>query len=157
MSARAQQVREAVRERAALRVVSGRGPSKLLERRPMRVAPLAIVTVLCVLGIVFGVLLERVMLAQSAFELTRLMRRVEAADQLRSELTFEVARRENPGRVEQFAREELGMVDPDPTQIQYIVADVAQRSGLWGPDRSMSAGIAGHGPASAAGMWEEAP
>jgi cell division protein FtsL len=154
MSARAQQVRAAVRERAALRVV---GVQAIRPKRPRRVSPLAIVAVVCVLGIVFGVLLERVMLAQSAFELTRLMERVEAADERRSELTFEVARRENPGRIEQYARTQLGMVDPDPAAIQYIVAEVAQpRFDAAGGGR-LHARMSGTGPASAAGAWEESP
>lgn len=154
MSARAQQVRAAVRERAALRVVGEKSP---LAKQRRRVAPLAVVAVLCVLGIVFGVLLERVMLAQSAFELTRLMRQVEAADERRSELTFEVARRENPGRIEQYARTKLGMVDPDPTTMQYIVADVAARHLADGGRGAFHAGIPGSGAASAAGAWEETP
>ena len=155
MSARAQQVRQAVRERAALRVV-GDGPAPLAKRR-RRVAPLAVVAVVCVLGIVFGVLLERVMLAQSAFELTRLMRRVEAADERRSELTFEVARRENPGRIERYARTQLGMVDPDPTTLQYIVADVAPRRAAEAGGGALQARVSGAGPANAAGAWDETP
>lgn len=153
MSARAQQVRQAVRERAALRVVGER--ANLGRRRP-RIPVLAAVTVVCVVGIVFGVLLERVMLAQSAFELTRLMERVEAADERRSELTFEVARRENPGRIEEYARTRLGMVDPDPTTIQYIVADVTPRRHDAAGGRTL-ARASGAGPASAAGAWEETP
>jgi cell division protein FtsL len=152
MSARAQQVRQAVRERAALRVVGGK--TAFVMPRP-RIAPLAVVAVLCVLGIVFGVLLERVMLAQSAFELTRLMKRVEAADERRSELTFEVARRENPGRIEDYARTQLGMVDPDPTTMQYIVADVAPRRRDASGNRL--ARVTSTGPASATGAWEESP
>ncbi len=109
------------------------------------------------LGIVFGVLLERVMLAQSAFELTRLMRRVEAADERRSELTFEVARRENPGRIERYAREELGMVDPDPAAMQYIVADVATRGAGVTRGGALQARVSGTGHAAAAGVWDEAP
>ncbi len=154
MSARAQQVRQAVRERAALRVV---GEGANLSKRRIRVNPLAVVAVVCVLGIVFGVLLERVMLAQSAFELTRLMRRVEAADEYRSKLTFEVARRENPGRIEQYAREQLGMVDPDPATMQYIVADVATRGAGTGRGGGLHARVSGAGPVNAAGVWEEAP
>jgi cell division protein FtsL len=154
MSARAQQVRQAVRERAALRVV---GEGANLSKRRIRVAPLAVIAVVSVLGIVFGVLLERVMLAQSAFELTRLMRRVEAADEHRSKLTFEVARRENPGRIEEYAREQLGMVDPDPATIEYIVADVATRAPGEGGGRGLHARVSGSGPANAAGVWEEAP
>lgn len=153
MSARAQQVRQAVRERAALRVVGGK-TAFVMPRR--RVAPLAVVAVLCVLGIVFGVLLERVMLAQSAFELTRLMKRVEAADERRSELTFEVARRENPGRIEDYARTELGMVDPDPTAMEYIVADVGTRRHDASGKRTL-ARVSGGGPASATEAWEAAP
>ena len=154
MSARAQQVRQAVRERAALRVVGDQSP--LIKKR-RRISPLAVVAVLSVLGIVFGVLLERVMLAQSAFELTRLMRQVEAADERRSELTFEVARRENPGRIEQYARTQLGMVDPDPATMQYIVADVAPKRMGDAAGGALQARISGAGPASAVGAWEGTP
>lgn len=152
MSARAQEIRQAVRERAALRVVGdGRRPVLKPHRR---VSPLVICAIVAVLGTVALVLVERVMLAQSAFEMTRLMERVESADERRSELAFEVARRENPGRIEHFARTELGMVDPDPARIQYIVADVA-------PRRADSAGGSLRarmtGPASASGAWEDAP
>ncbi len=153
MSARAQEIRAAVRARAALRIVGDERAARVARRR---VSPLAIVAVVCVLGTVALVLVERVMLAQSAFEMTRLMKHVEALDERRSELTFEVARRENPGRIEKFAREQLGMVDPDPTRIRYIVADVA-------PRRTDPAGgalhprVAGTGPASATGAWEDTP
>ncbi len=153
MSARAQEIRQAVRERAALRVVGDR-KTYLKPRR--RVSPLAIAAVACLLGTVALVLVERVMLAQSAFELTRLMERVEAADERRSELTFEVARRENPGRIEHYARTQLGMVDPDPTAIQYIVADVAPRR-TDPAGGSIGARVAGSGPASAAKAWEDSP
>ncbi|MFN2587407.1 MAG: hypothetical protein ABR613_04715 [Actinomycetota bacterium] len=154
MSARAQQVRQAVRQRAALRVV---GEDAVVKKPRRRVAPLAVVAVVCVLGIVFGVLLERVMLAQSAFDLTGLMRRVEAADERRSKLTFEVARRENPGRIEQYARGQLGMVDPDPATMQYIVADVTARARRDAPGRALQARVSRAGPVNAAGAWEEAP
>lgn len=153
MSARAQEIRQAVRERAALRVV---GDKKTYLKPRRRVSPLAIVAVACVLGTVALVLVERVMLAQSAFELTRLMERVEAADEQRSELTFEVARRENPGRIEQYARTKLGMVDPDPATIQYIVADVAPRHTAPGGS-DLHARVAGSGSAAASGAWEDAP
>ena len=152
MSARAQEIRQAVRERAALRVVGDKRPA-LAPRR--RVSPFVIAAVIAVLGTVALVLVERVMLAQSAFELTRLMERVEASDERRSELTFEVARRENPGRIERYARTKLGMVDPDPTAIEYIVADVAQRGAASGA--GLNPRVAGTGAASAAGAWEDAP
>lgn len=153
MSARAQEIRQAVRERAALRVVGERKPALSPLRR---VSPLMVVAVVCVLGTVALVLVERVMLAQSAFELTRLMESVEAADERRSELTFEVARRENPGRIERYARTKLGMVDPDPATIEYIVADVAPRRSDAGGG-SLQARVAGSGSSSAAGAWGEAP
>lgn len=153
MSARAQEIRQAVRDRAALRVVGDKTPV-LRPRR--RISPLAIVAVICVLGTIGVVLVERVMLAQSAFELTSLMKQVEAADERRSELTFEVARRENPGRIEHYARTQLGMVDPDPTKIQYIVADVAPRR-TDPAGGAIGARVATTGPASAVRAWEDAP
>ena len=152
MSARAQEIRQAVRERAALRVVGGKNATVLRPRR--RISPLAIVALACVLGTIAVVLVERVMLAQSAFELTSLMKQVEAADERRSELTFEVARRENPGRIEHYARTQLGMVDPDPATIQYIVADVAPRRGD-PAGGAINPRVAGSGPTSATGAWED--
>ena len=154
MSARAQEIRQAVRERAALRVVGDKSAAVLRPRR--RISPLVVVAVLCVLGTIALVLVERVMLAQSAFEMTSLMKQVEAADERRSELTFEVARRENPGRIEHYARTELGMVDPDPATIQYIVADVAPRR-TDPAGGAINARVAGTGPASANGAWEDTP
>lgn len=153
MSARAQEIRQAVRERAALRVVGDKRPNLKPQRR---VSPLVVLAIVCVLGTVALVLVERVMLAQSAFELTHLMERVEAADERRSELAFEVARRENPGRIEYYARTKLGMVDPDPASIQYIVADVAPRRADAGGG-SLKARMAGSGPASATGAWGDTP
>jgi cell division protein FtsL len=85
-------------------------------------APIWIVSGLCVLLAVFGVLLEQVVLAQSAFELGRVREEVVAAETHHQELLLEATKLGSPGRIERFAREELGMVDS--TEVGYIVAEV---------------------------------
>jgi cell division protein FtsL len=85
-------------------------------------APVWIVSGLCVLLAVFGVLLEQVVLAQSAFELGRVREDVVAAETDHQELLLEATRLGSPGRIERYAREELGMVDS--AEFGYIVAEV---------------------------------
>jgi cell division protein FtsL len=72
--------------------------------------------------IVFGVLLERVVLSQSAFKLATMRRQLEAAQSRHEELLLEASRLASPDRIEHFARTNLGMVDP--AIVEYIVADV---------------------------------
>jgi cell division protein FtsL len=79
-------------------------------------------------AIVIGVLLEQVFLAQSAFRLTDLRTSVEAADAKHEELLLESAQLDSAARIERYARTTLGMVDPAPDQIQYIVARVSHPS-----------------------------
>jgi cell division protein FtsL len=85
-------------------------------------APVWIVSGLCVLMAVFGVLLEQVVLAQSAFELGPIREQVLAAEADHQELLLEATKLGSPGRIERYAREELGMVDS--AEVGYIVAEV---------------------------------
>lgn len=94
----------------------------------LRRAPL-IASALCVVVIVFGVLLERVILSQSAFKLADVRHQLEAAQSRHEELLLEASRLASPDRIEHFARSNLGMVDP--AAVEYIVADVpADEDGL---------------------------
>ena len=77
-------------------------------------------------GIVAAILLEQVVLAQSAFHLSDLRNRLEAAEEKHEVLLMEAARLDSPSRIERYARETLGMVDPGPEGVQYIVADIKQ-------------------------------
>ena len=87
-----------------------------------RVAAGAIIAAILVVATIFGILLEQVVLAQSAFKLAELREDIATAEARREELLLEAARLESPARIEHFARQDLGMVEP-PT-VQYIVADV---------------------------------
>jgi cell division protein FtsL len=84
------------------------------------------VGVAVVLGgaIIFAVLLEQVVLAQSAFELGTLRKNMATAESEHEALLLESAKLDNAARIERYARHSLGMVDPAPGSIQYVVADV---------------------------------
>jgi cell division protein FtsB len=87
-----------------------------------RTAPWFIVAVITVGALVSGVLLEQVVLAQSAFKLQAIDGRLAQAETRQEELLTQMAELESPGRIERYARGYLGMVDP--STIEYIVARV---------------------------------
>ncbi len=89
-----------------------------------RVVPYVVAGVILAAGVIAGVLLEQVMLAQSAFKLQRIQERLQSAEAERQELLLEAAKLESPGRIEHFARTRIGMIDAPPAQVQYIVANV---------------------------------
>lgn len=96
-------------------------PSSSADPRVRRRAALVAI-VLCVVTVVFGVLLERVALTQSAFKLAQLRDQAVAAETRHKELLLEASRLASPDRIEGYARSALGMVDP--SVVEYIVADV---------------------------------
>jgi hypothetical protein len=81
-------------------------------------------------GILFAVLLEQVILAQSAFELSRIREDLAAAESHHEELLMISAKLDNAARIERYARRSLGMVDPLPGSTQYVVADIRTRSSV---------------------------
>jgi cell division protein FtsL len=125
-----------------LRLVRRRSRNLIKRSETRRYAPVALMGGICALAVVFGVLLEQVVLAQSAFELARIREGLVAAEARHEELLLEVATLENPERIERFARDTLGMVEPDPGGIEYIVANV--RAGGRRPVApARSSGVAG--------------
>jgi cell division protein FtsB len=111
-------------EAAQLKVVR-RSSKKLIKReRATRLAPLAILGGIVAIAIVFGVLLEQVVLAQSAFKLTRVRERLAVAEEHHQELLLQAAKLESSDRIARFARDELGMVEPAPGDVQYLSADI---------------------------------
>lgn len=112
--------------RPELKVLRRRGRSLIKRSASRRSAPWLIVGVITVAAIVAGVLLEQVILAQSAFKLEAINKRVVAAESLQEELLAEMAKLESPGRIERYARTRLGMTDP--TSVEYIVARVPIRT-----------------------------
>lgn len=134
--------------RPPLSVVRRKNRRLIKRGESRRAAPMAIVGGLLVAAVVFGVLLEQVVLAQSAFQLQSLRERVAEAGAEHEELVLEAATLESEGRIERFARTELGMVEP--AEVRYIVADVRTKApGVFArsTDRARSASV----PASAAG------
>ena len=123
MSARAESVRRSAPNRKEhLRVVTK--STKSSRRRSRGKATSITVSLVLAGAIVMGVLLMQVTLAQSAFELSRIRKDLVAAEARHEELLLEAARLDSATRVERFARRSLGMVDPAPHQIEYIVANV---------------------------------
>lgn len=100
--------------------------------RPTRkIWPLAL-TIAFSLAAIFAVLVEQVVLAQSAFELSEIRAELAEARSLHEELLLEAAILESPGRIETYARTKLGMIDPDPLTTQYVVADIRAHPGKKG-------------------------
>lgn len=98
--------------------------SRLLIRRGpgTRSAPLVVLAAICVAAVTFGVLLEQVILAQSAFKLARIRRQMAEAEARNDRLLLEVTKLQSPARIERYARTVLGMTEPP--QVDYIVAEV---------------------------------
>ena len=126
MSARPSQLR-APRTRTrtpGLRLVRRRSRKLIRRGFSTKAAPLAIIASIGVVAVVVVVLLEQVVLAQSAFKLARIRADIVAAEARNQELLLEATRLGSPGRIEQYATEELGMIKPAPNEVDYVVADV---------------------------------
>ena len=155
MSARPSQLR-APRTRTrtpGLRLVRRRSRKLIRRGLSTRLAPLAIVASIGVIAVVIAVLLEQVVLAQSAFKLARIRAEVVEAEAEHQELLLEATRLGSPGRIEHYATQELGMVKPQPQELDYVVADVkgadqgsflarAERAGVVEPPLAPGAGTA---------------
>jgi cell division protein FtsL len=126
----------------SLRVVRRKSRNLVVRGEARKLAPVVIVSAIVVMAVVVGVLLEQVVLAQSAFKLSRIREQVVAAEEKHQDLLLEAAKLESSDRIERYAREVLGMVEPDPALVNYITADVHIR------DRFRVAGNRGGGPAA---------
>ncbi len=85
--------------------------------------------VILVVAAIFGILLEQVLMSQSAFKLGKIRERMIAAQSRHEDLIFQVSQLESDARIESYARTELGMVDADPARTEFIVADIKYRLG----------------------------
>ena len=130
MSAPAQTLKSKKGSAPTLRVLH-RGKKNGADRSSVR-GTLTSIAVVVVLGgaILFGVLLEQVVLAQSAFELSRLRADLAKAESHHEELLLASAKLDNAARIERYARTSLGMVEPSPGNTQYVVADVRTGTSL---------------------------
>jgi cell division protein FtsB len=99
----------------------------LIERVGMsRMIPYIIGAAIAITAVVFAVLLEQVVLAQSAFKLAELRAEVRTAEATHEELLLWAAKMESPERIESIARNRLGMVSP--SSVEYIVADITTKT-----------------------------
>ena len=128
MSARAADIRSKARRsgRPELRVVRKRRSRSLIKRTEGRRISIYIAGAIIASAIVAAVMLEQVVLAQSAFHLSDLRRDLQVAQEKHEELLLQAAQLDSSARIERYARENLGMVEPVPEGVQYIVADIKQ-------------------------------
>lgn len=122
MSARPAHLAPDSDNKAQLKLVRRRARHLIKRQKARRIAPVFIAGTICAVAVVFGVLLEQVVLAQSAFKMEKLRQRIVAEEAEREELMLEAATLDSPARIERFARSVLGMVPPD--RIEYVVADI---------------------------------
>jgi cell division protein FtsB len=116
-------------KRPELRVLNRRRGRGLIKRSgSRRIAPLTILATIAIGAVIAGILLEQVVLAQSAFKLTEIRQDLAVAEENREVLMLEAAKLDSAARIERYAREELGMIDPAPHDVRYIVADIRPRS-----------------------------
>ena len=144
---RAQQVRRGSGGAPHLRVVRRKSRNLMVRSESRRLVPTAIISGIAVLAIVVGVLLEQVVLAQSAFKLARVREKLVTQEQRHQDLLLEATRLEGSDRIERYARDVLGMVDAKATGANYIVADVHVRDPLKPPGRRQS-GVSAVGQAA---------
>ncbi len=135
--------------RPNLQVIRRRSRALIKRGRARRLAPAAILAAIVVGGVVLAILLEQVVLAQSAFELTRLRKGLVTAQSRHETLLLEAAELDSPSRIETYARDALGMVEP--TNPDYVVADVRVRAGGGRLAARSSGGSAQPGDGVAAG------
>jgi hypothetical protein len=121
----------------------------MVRSKPRRLAPIFIFGAIAVLGIVFTILLEQVVLAQSAFKLARIRERLVRAEARHHELLVDASMLESSDRIEWVARNRLKMVDPPPEQVHYIVADITPHPRSEDVQPSFATGGGGFGQAAA--------
>ena len=151
---------EKVAEKPQLQVVRRRKNRRLIKRTgARRLAPFTILASIAIAAIVAGVLLEQVVLAQSAFKLSHIREQLTKAEEDREVLILEAAKLDSAARIERYARENLGMVDPAPQDVRYIVANIPNRKldNLAIGGRADYAGASGGSGAAAAAGASETP
>jgi cell division protein FtsB len=151
MSVRATHVRKNIAARPRLHVVRHKRARSLIDRSDARrYAPLVIVAAIVAGAVIFGVLMEQIVLAQSAFKLSDLNKKMSAAESQHEQLLYQAARLESPGRIERYARTRLGMIDPP--LVNYIVASVHHGSKTTPTTGSQSGDLSATGQAAADGV-----
>lgn len=130
MSTRSSQVaRHNAAQRPHLRVVRKKSRGLIKRSRASRMAPTLIIAAIVAITLVFGVLLEQIVLAQSAFRLSAIRERLVVAEEKYEKLMHEAVLLDNPSRIERIATERLGMIEPDPGSQKFVVARLRMNDG----------------------------
>lgn len=90
-------------------------------------APVVVIGAILVAATIFTVLLEQVVLAQTGFKMAQLREEMAKAESEHAKLVLKAARLSSSERIEKVAVDQLGMVQPKPEQIRYVVANVRVR------------------------------
>ena len=90
--------------------------------------PIAVVGIGVVAALLVLMLLTQAQLSQIGFEISALEQELEIAETQHEKLLISHAKAYHPNRSEEYARQELGMVHPNPDQIRYIQIDTADSS-----------------------------
>lgn len=112
--------------RTHLNVVRRRKKGLLLRSGSRRVAPMLVGVALVVISTISIVLMEQVMLAQTAFKVSQMREEMVKAEARQAELTLLAARLGSSERIERVAKEDLGMVSPE--EVHYVVANVKPKA-----------------------------
>lgn len=156
MSAHASQVKaDTAKRKGGLHLVKRKRRRLIKRSRGTRFAPIAVLGAICVGAVIFGVLLEQVVLAQSAFKLSRVNEKLEVARSKHESLLLTAAKLEAPGRIESYARTRLGMVDPPV--VEYIVANVPRQMNRRLASTNPGGALPATGQAAATAAEEGAP
>ena len=111
-----------------LKVVRRKQRSLIQRGAARRVTPLVFGGVILVALLISTVLLEQVLMAQSAFKLEEIRNQTESAESRQQELILQVTRLEDNSRIEEFARTQLGMIETNHTTSEYMVANIAVKA-----------------------------
>ena len=110
--------------RTDLRVVRRKRRGLIQRSASRKATPLVVGGVIMVALLIATVLLEQVLMAQSAFKLGEIRERTERAEAKQQELVLQVTQLENKDRIEAFARTQLVMVESNAATSEYMVADI---------------------------------
>jgi cell division protein FtsL len=125
-AARASQLRapRTRQDKPGLALVRRRPRSPLRRAFTTSLAPLVVLASVLVAAAIAGVLLEHIVLTKSAFELSKIREEVTVAEARHQELLLQATKLASPGRIERYARNELGMVDAETAATRYVVAEI---------------------------------
>jgi cell division protein FtsL len=128
---RAEEVRRVTRKsvanrgRPSLSIVRRKNRGLIKRAGSRRIAPMVVLLSILVAGTVVLVLLEQVVLAQSAFKMAHMRQEMVAAEEEHAQLLLDAARLGSSERIENYALNIIGMERPGPDRVQYINADIS--------------------------------